>query len=265
MVAPTASAIVDGDLDTRHDEVVFVGQQVVLPGGPPVNLQACSGTLVAPTIVVTAAHCSLLPAGAPPFPICSPTRPVLCINYVVRQGDNMRAPDAETTATAFAVHPLFCASCGFLSNHDLGVITLASPLSGPYAKLPRADSVAKHFKKDKQATIVGYGTDSAGAPASSLGPRRSGRADASLYDANTNLLELPVPSKKNRSAVACNGDSGGPVMKGRTLQAVISFGDTACGGPTFAYRLDTPSARSFLASFVDLGRSEGGDEDERDD
>ena len=56
-----------------------------------------------------------------------------------------------------------------------------------------------------------------------------------------------------------------PLVKGRTLQAVISFGDTSCGGPTFAYRLDTDAARSFLASFLDLGKSEGGDEDERDD
>ncbi len=263
--APTASAIVDGKADTSHDYVVFVGQQVILPGGPPINTQACSGTLVAPTIVVTAAHCSLLPPGAPPFPLCSAPGQVFCVAYVVRQGENMREPDAETTAQSFARHPLFCATCSFLANHDLGVITLSAPLEGPYAKLPRPDSVAKRFRKDKQTTIVGFGTDSPGAPPSSLGPRREGKVEATLFGANPNLLELPVPSKKNRDAVACNGDSGGPLVKGRTLQAVISFGDTSCGGPTFAYRLDTDAARSFLASFLDLGTSEGGDDDERDD
>jgi hypothetical protein len=262
--APTASAIVDGELDSRHDEVVFVGQQIVFPG-MIANGQACSGTLVAPTIVVTAAHCSLLPPGAPSLPLCSAAQPVFCVQYVVRQGDNMRAPDAETTARSFTLHPSFCATCDFFANHDLGVITLNTPLDGPYAKLPKSGSLEKRFKKDKQTTIVGFGTDSPTAPPTSLGPRRSGKANASLFAPNTNLLQLPVPSKKNRDAVACNGDSGGALIQGRTLQAVISFGDTACGGPTFAYRLDTASARSFLASFVDLGKSEGSDDDERDD
>jgi hypothetical protein len=266
--APTASAIVDGREDRSHDYVVFVGQQIIVPGGA-VNTQACTGTLVAPTIVVTAAHCSLLPPGAPPFPLCSAPGQVFCVSYSVRQGDNMRTPDAETTAKSFDVHPLFCATCDFLANHDLGVITLNAALEGPYGRLPKPDSLAKRFQNGKKTTIVGYGTDSAGAPPTSLGPRRSGRATASLYGANTNMLELPGPSKRNRAAVACNGDSGGPLLSGRTMHAVISFGDTACAGPTFAYRLDTNDARSFLAGFVDLrGHDhdvEADDEDAEDD
>lgn len=265
--APSAAAIVNGSPDgNRHPYVVFVGQQVVTPAGP-VNTQACSGSLVGPSTVVTAAHCSVVftPRGIAPLPKCSTATPVFCVRWVVRQGENMRAPTGETLAASFDVAPGFCATCPFVGNNDLGVITLAAPLDGPYAKLPKLESVAKRFRKERTATIVGYGVDAPGASPATLGPRRYGKAEARLFAGDLNLLELPVPTRSNRAAVACTGDSGGPVLKGKTLQAVISFGDNACGGPTYALRLDTNAAQSFLATYVDLRGSHGGDDDERDD
>ena len=36
------------------------------------------------------------------------------------------------------------------------------------------------------------------------------------------------------------------------IVAVHSIGDDACGGPSYAYRLDTPDAQSFLSQYLDV-------------
>jgi hypothetical protein len=55
---------------------------------------------------------------------------------------------------------------------------------------------------------------------------------------------------------ACYGDSGGPnfatIDGKRVLVATTITGDAPCYATNVTYRLDTPSARSFLAPFVAL-------------
>jgi secreted trypsin-like serine protease len=239
--APTASAIVDGTLDVEHDYVVFVGQQVQLPDGTWVNGNACSGVLVAPTIVLTAAHCTLGPP--PSFPQ----------RAVVRQGESIFAPEAMALGS-FNVHPGFCIACPGapdpnFANNDLAVIVLDSPLSGPYAKLPKAGFAGKHFDKEKQLVAAGFGLSSP--DGSGFGFRRSAQAGAVVASNAPNFLLLPVPSK-SKYGTACFGDSGGAALLGTMLVGVHSIGDDACGGPSFVYRLDTPDAQSFLSNYLDV-------------
>ncbi len=238
--APTASAIVDGTLDVEHDYVVFVGQQVQLPNGMWVNGSACSGVLVAPTIVLTAAHCTLGPP--PSFPQ----------RAVVRQGESIFAPEAAAIGS-YRLHPGFCIGCagapeGF-ANNDLAVVVLSSPLSGPYAKLPKADWTGKHFDKEKKLVAAGFGLSSP--DGSGFGLRRSAQAGAVVASNASNFLFLPVPSKMKYGTV-CAGDSGGAALVGTTVVGIHSIGDDACGGPSYAYRLDTPDAQSFLSKYLDV-------------
>jgi hypothetical protein len=267
---PNASAIVNGSPDENmHSFVVFVGQQFQTPDGVWRNGNACSGTLVAPTVVLTAAHCTLLPPGFPPFPL----------RYLVFQGETIGTPEAVVPASSVDVHPQFCqgltppgASCpGGVENlvaNDLAVLVLPTALSGPYAKLPQLDSLSEKYRKGRQATIVGFGVTEprvAGQPPVGIGVRRNARAEVELYSAAPTFFQLPTPSK-SKFGVACQGDSGGPVLSGRRgLIAVLSIGEDDCGGPSYAYRLDSSAARSFLANFVDLPGHDREQEEENDD
>ena len=240
--APTASAIVDGTLDVEHDYVVFVGQQFQSPDGVWRNANACSGVLVAPTVVLTAAHCTLLPPPLSSWPQ----------RAVVRQGESIFAPEAAAIGT-YVLHPGFCIGCagapeGF-ANNDLAVVVLDSPLSGPYAKLPKADFVGKHFSKEKQLVAVGFGITGPGLR--DVGTRRSAQAGAVVAPNAPNFMLLPVPSKTKYGTV-CTGDSGGAALLGTMVVAVHSIGDDQCGGRSYAYRLDTPDAQSFLSKFLDV-------------
>jgi hypothetical protein len=245
-VVPTASAIVGGKADESHDYVVFVGQQVVVPGGPTVNTSACSGVLVAPTVVVTAAHCSF----APPVP---PT----WIRYAVRTGEDARFAPEQQVFGSIVTHPDFCfgGSCaggagGGFTNNDLAVVLLDDPLPGPYANLPKAGFAGNHFEREKQLFAVGYGaTDPANRGA--FGTRNWAQARAVVAPGAPNFLFLPV-EEKEKYGTACQADSGGAALVGNTLVGVHSIGDTSCLGPSFATRTDTESARSFLSGYVDL-------------
>jgi hypothetical protein len=52
----------------------------------------------------------------------------------------------------------------------------------------------------------------------------------------------------------CYGDSGGPNFLGTSdvIAATTITGDSVCRSTNVDYRLDTPSARNFLAPYVSL-------------
>jgi hypothetical protein len=50
----------------------------------------------------------------------------------------------------------------------------------------------------------------------------------------------------------CYGDSGGPHFLGTTVVSVTVTGDRYCRATDKTYRVDTPTARSFLGLYVAL-------------
>ena len=80
-------------------------------------------------------------------------------------------------------------------------------------------------------------------------------AFSSFHSLNGGYLRLSQnPSTGNGGT--CFGDSGGPnflnVDGVRTLVAITITGDSVCRSTNVDYRLDTVSARAFLAPFVSL-------------
>jgi secreted trypsin-like serine protease len=255
--APSAGAIVNGTVDTR-DKYSYVGF-VTETTPPPGTRIACTGTLLAPRVVVTAGHCSRTD-GAP---------------MQVRLGvEAVPGNPADFYSGTFVRHPGFCAGTptspcpnglfGFVAN-DLAVITLDRDAPGPYAKLPKEDRFGGRGEGEdalRRLTIAGYGLTQAPPPVVGFGTRRFAKAQVHVAPGAPTFLEYP-PLTSDRFGMHCFGDSGGPSLRGRTILAVTSIGDDSCRGPSYAYRLDTDSARSFLANYVSL--KGGGKDDERDE
>lgn len=81
------------------------------------------------------------------------------------------------------------------------------------------------------------------------------KAQFNVTGLRTTWVQLAMNASRDLSGV-CYGDSGGPnyvdVDGTLVLAAVTSWVDTPCYAIAVQYRTDTPSARAFLADFVEL-------------
>jgi V8-like Glu-specific endopeptidase len=202
----TAEPIIGGSLASTEVAVVAVKQTS--------TGALCSGTLVAPNIVLTAAHCVY---GV------SPT------DLEVLVGVSTNSPD-QTIGVANAIaYPTYQGEVeGVLGGVDLGAITLATPLMVPPIAA-RTDTTDTELT-NAAITLVGYGADD-GTTSSGVGIRRS-------VIVETGSVCSRLVRAGNADANACFGDSGGAVLLGGSLVAVISGGGQGCYAPTELTRLD---------------------------
>ena len=195
----------------------------------------CSGTLISPTVFLTAAHCA--------------------------EGDRVgvtfdpayQAGDAVYYGTWHA-DPQYGESQN--DPHDIAVVVFAKAIKGiTPARLPAAGSLAG-LSGSQQFTSVGYGayevTKGPGGHQFLYNDVR-GVATGTLNAINPSWLRISMnPATGNGGT--CYGDSGGPNFLGATdiLAATTITGDYVCRSTNVDYRLDTPSARAFLTSYVTL-------------
>jgi hypothetical protein len=221
VAAPAALAITGGSLDGSAHPAV--GLLLADRGnGPEAD---CSGTLVSPTVFVTAAHCTADLASARVWVSFDP-------RYVA--GSSSLLP-----GTAHS-DPQWGLVKG--DSHDLAVVVLDSPVIGvtPLA-LPKAGALEAAGVSSQSFTNVGYGY--ADRSFTFDGYRRWSTSSFN----NVKPTELRL-SEKNGGV--CFGDSGGPRLLGNVVVAVTSTGNKNCTGQSISYRLDTPAARAFLSTFV---------------
>ena len=208
--------------------------------------QLCTGTLIAPTVFLTAAHClAWLPAAA-----------VLQVTFAPQL---FTGPLNAIASASFTVDPRYRHDRA--NPYDLAVIELAAPVNGvtPLA-LPPAGYLdglaAQGGLRGRNFVNVGYGLSASltGKPTFGWdGARKMSRSPfQSLRPA---VLSLLMTKPATQLGGDCYGDSGGPkLLEGElgTIVAIVSWGDTPCRAISVNYRLDTPSALAFLGQFVTL-------------
>jgi hypothetical protein len=245
-VAP--SFITHGTLDgDAHPAVVLIVMDV---DGVPSFL--CSGTLIAPTFVLTAGHCVGEPGEFSAIRIFTESD--------VENGENnfpFIGPNS-IEAVAWAAHPEFTEAAFFL--HDAGMIQLASPVVLPaseYGTLPTVNQLdALRPGNRTRFTTVGYGIQRIN-PVKFEGAIVRMVAEPRLVQINkpnSGTFSLLISSNASTGGI-CFGDSGGPTFLGSTsvIAGVNDFlhrngNCVALGG---IFRLDRQDVLDFISGFVD--------------
>jgi hypothetical protein len=213
----------------------------------------CSGTLIAPTVFLTAAHCTAFLEAEGISQVWVTFAPTY---------DEDATTTAGLLAGSYVTHPEF-GSGGAADTHDIAVVLLQqAPVGITPAQLPTAGLLdelrASHQLRSQAFTAVGYGTvreDKTGGPhAFFFDAIRRYALQSALNLEKAWLLLSMNPS--TGSGGGCYGDSGGPHFLGgvdsNLLVSITITGDAMCRATDKTYRLDTASAREFLDDFVTL-------------
>ena len=255
--AVPAGAITDGTLDgNNHPNVVLLVMDV---GGEPT--WRCSGTLLSPTVLLTAGHC------ASNYPDDPYTGMRVFTEADVENGDNnypYAGSPNSVEAVSWAAHPLYETAPFYV--HDVGVVILEEPgvILDKYGTLPTVDQLdalkTKRGLQDVTFTSVGYGLQKSF-------PNAAAWKDVILrirMVANPRLLQINVPgftgdfslllSNNAHTGGTCYGDSGGPnfLNDSNVVAGITSFvgvnGNCAGGGGVF--RMDRQNVLDFVYSYL---------------
>jgi V8-like Glu-specific endopeptidase len=241
-VAP-ANAITFGSVDRNlHPNV----GSLLLVNEDGSYFQECTGTLISPTVFLTAAHCVY---GEDPNSFLVTFAPVIKKGITVYSGIAYYDQRYGTTGES---HP-----------YDIAVIVFDEPVTGIQpAELPTEGLLdqlyASHDLRDQVFTAVGYGTirnDFTGGYSTIEDNAKRRYVEQYLLNLEDQWALFSM-NPNTGSGGTCYGDSGGPHFLGGTdsnlVVAITITGDAVCKATDKDYRLDTPEAREFLAQFVDL-------------
>ncbi|QYJ03217.1 trypsin-like serine protease [Nocardioides panacisoli] len=233
-LAAPAHAVTDGEPD--GDDHPYVGLMVAqdADGNP---LSRCSGTLISPTIYLTAGHCTEAPAA----------HVEIWFDADVESGipDNGYPFTGDVGGTPYT-HPDYDTDAFFV--RDVGVVVLDEPVAmDTYGALPELDQLdALKPRRHTTFTSVGYGLQKA-FPSAAAWKEQADRvrmqAEPHLLQINTGFTKdySMLLSNNARTGGTCFGDSGGPNFLGdsNVVAGVTSFGlNSTCGGTGGVFRMD---------------------------
>ena len=230
----SAGAIINGQPDgQQHPNVGGLLSGAPLFSG---SWTYCSGTLISPTVLLTAAHCG-----------ASGTR--VAVTF-----DEAYQPGGRRYFGTFYAHPDFNQSQD--DPRDIAVVRLDQAPAGVQPARIVQEGALAHLPMPQPLRAVGYGAYEtrmgAGGPVQLYDDVR--RQAVSVVNAVTpSWLRASMNAAKGDGGT-CFGDSGGPnFLAGTDVVAAITItGDTVCRATNVSYRLDKPQARAFLAAFVAL-------------
>ena len=257
-VAP-AGAITDGQLDGNgHPAVVLLLMEI---GGQPAF--RCSATLLSPTVVLTAGHCTNDFPGPPYSGMRVFTESDVQSGIGITNNYPFAGPNS-VEAVSFAAHPLYETAPFFV--HDVGVVILKAPgvvlPQSQYGVLPAANQLdsfsTRRGLQNTTFTSVGYGLQASFPDAASWkdqAARVRMVAHPKLNQINTGFTGdfSLLLSNNHATGGTCFGDSGGPNFLGdsNVVAGVTSFGlNGNCAGTGGVFRMDRQNVLNFVNSYL---------------
>jgi len=239
-------AVTDGELDGEGHPYVGLMVAQTADGTP---LWRCSGTLLSPTLFLTAGHCTEAPAAHVEIWFDSDVTNAALHNYPF---------NGDVGGTPYT-HPDYDPNAFYL--YDLGVVVLDEPVyMDEYGVLPTLNQLDQYATRRGQNkltfTSVGYGLqesfpDAAAWKENNLRIRMV--AHPHLIQINGGLVGnySLLLSNNHATGGTCFGDSGGPNFIGDTnvIAGVTSFGlNGNCAGTGGVYRVDQADDLNWLYS-----------------
>jgi Trypsin len=225
----------------------------------------CSGSLLTPTVFLTAGHCTDVATGA--------TNARLWFQQdagVGFDGTNP-APSGYPVASDVTSHHLY--NFGFSDSlplpnlRDVGIVVLDKPIAvgdegyaGGFASLASVGSLDRLATRRGQQgvtfTASGYGL-SLSNPVKTVSFRKRLMATEQLINLGSHLTDgfniQTTANPGNGKGGTCGGDSGGPLLydSTNTIVAVNSFGlNEWCRGNDFMYRVDQAAVQSWIRATI---------------
>src|ERR1700759_1217472 len=243
--AGSAFAITNGQHDGNAHPNVGAMMAFDDPSQPGTLQELCSGTLVAPQVFLTAAHCT-------DFLLNDLHTTDVFVTF------NTNSAVGPYIKGTMVQDPLYNGKPAQNGN-DIAVILLDSapqgitPATLPPVGLLDSMKANKTLTQSSAFTAVGYGDGNrqvgAAPPTFAFDGFRSNAT--SFFNALTGSWLRLTQNASVGAGGTCFGDSGGPNFLGTsdTIQASTISGDSACKSTNVDLRMDPQSAQDFLAQF----------------
>jgi hypothetical protein len=248
--AAPAGAIVGGTPDTVHANVGLV--RFTTADGR----FRCSGTLISPTVVLTAGHCTEGPA----------TDVYVSFDDALQPDPSQPGISAAEKAARLTHYitgtahpdPGWTGKLSFAKQHDQGVVVLSAPATTKWRNVTPAPLPPVGFMdanqgalKNQTFTLVGYGVDIGDKKVQIVNQQRRSTTSF-LKSVQREVIAFQINDNDSKAGGgSCFGDSGGGVFWNQYVLGDASYVNSLTCNATGSYqRDDTPYSRAFLNTFI---------------
>jgi hypothetical protein len=254
VTAQPAGAITGGQRDEVHTNVGvvrFTTQE---------GRFRCSGTLISPTVVLTAGHCTGDTGQSPAtnvFVSFNTDLPLDPLAPGITPAERAARAANYITGTAHP-DPGWTGKLSMSKQHDQGVVVLDAPAASKWPGITPAPLLPIGTLDDNQGalknetfTLVGYGVDIGAKKSQIVVPERR-FTTSFLKNVQAEVVTFQINDRDSKAGGgSCFGDSGGPAFLGQYVVGDASFVNSLTCNATGGYqRVDTAYSRAFLEQFI---------------